>query len=123
MLLVDDSPDVHLLLREIVTDEGGELVSAFSGEEAIRLVEKKIFTLIFMDIRMPRLDGTETLGRMRALGILIPAIAFTSLESGNGEAHYAGLGFSSYLNKDKQFNAGTVVTKILAVVFKGESKS
>ena len=52
--------------------------TAASGKRAMELVEKNQYDIIFMDRRMPEMDGIETAKKMRAIGVTAPIIAFTA---------------------------------------------
>ncbi len=60
VLLVDDEPDNLVALTAVLEPLGRELVSASSGEEALRLLLRQEFAVILLDVRMPGLDGFET---------------------------------------------------------------
>jgi PAS domain S-box-containing protein len=60
ILLVDDEPDNLLALEAVLEPLGRELVSAKSGEEALKLLLNEQFAVILLDVRMPGLDGFET---------------------------------------------------------------
>jgi signal transduction histidine kinase/DNA-binding response OmpR family regulator len=65
ILLVDDRPDKHVVYRSILEDLGQNLVSARSGEEALREVLKNEFAVILLDVNMPGMDGLETAAMIR----------------------------------------------------------
>jgi len=60
ILIVDDDARNLLALREILADLGQNVVTANSGEDALRHVLKTDFAVILLDARMPGLDGFET---------------------------------------------------------------
>lgn len=60
ILLVDDRPENLISLKAVLDSLGYELVSANSGEEALRLLLNHEFALILMDVQMPGMDGFET---------------------------------------------------------------
>jgi PAS domain S-box-containing protein len=60
VLLVDDEPDNLVALTAVLEPLNCELVQAASGEEALRLLLKREFAVILLDVRMPGLDGFET---------------------------------------------------------------
>lgn len=59
ILVVDDNPSMRLTLEGIIEDEGYEVVGAGDGFEAIEIARATSFDLIFMDIKMPGLNGVE----------------------------------------------------------------
>jgi len=102
ILGVDDKAENLLALEMIVEDLDVNLVRAFSGEEALALLEMKEFALILMDVRMPGLDGYETaeLIRRRLEDRQIPIIFITAV---NREERHVFKGYVSgavdYLSK------------------------
>jgi CheY-like chemotaxis protein len=67
ILLVDDEPKSLFALQELLSTLGENLMTAQSGEEALRLVLKHDFAVILLDVRMPGIDGFETAAAIRSL--------------------------------------------------------
>jgi signal transduction histidine kinase len=65
ILLVDNEPGGLLALEAILEPLGQKLITARSGEEALRQLLAHDFALILLDIRMPELDGFQTAALMR----------------------------------------------------------
>lgn len=65
VLVVDDEPGIRATLKDVLEDEGYEVVCAESGEECLRLTESDRFGCILLDIWLPGIDGLETLKRLR----------------------------------------------------------
>ena len=59
ILLVEDEPDIQLLIHKILTANGFEVIKASSGEEGLILASKFMPDLIILDIVMPGLSGLE----------------------------------------------------------------
>ena len=80
ILLVDDRPDKHVVYRSILEELGQNLVTANSGEEALREVLKNEFAVILLDVNMPGMDGLETaeLIRSRKRSAHVPIIFITA---------------------------------------------
>ena len=66
ILIVDDEKSILQSLRGILGDEGFETVCAESGEEALEKIGEMMPDLVLLDIWMPRMDGIETLAKIKA---------------------------------------------------------
>ena len=65
ILIVDDDPASLTLMQEILANQGARIVTATSGEEALRKVLEDDFAAILMDVRMPGIDGFTTASMIR----------------------------------------------------------
>jgi signal transduction histidine kinase len=65
ILIVDDDPGSVALMKDILVDQGARLVTAMSGEEALRKVLDDDYAAILMDVRMPGIDGFTTASMIR----------------------------------------------------------
>jgi PAS domain S-box-containing protein len=81
LLLVDDRPQNLLALRAILEPLGQTLISANSGEEALRCLLDHEFAVILLDVQMPGMDGFETaeLIKRRQLTRDVPIIFLTAI--------------------------------------------
>jgi PAS domain S-box-containing protein len=80
LLVVDDNPENRLLLTTILSEVGFDVREAENGLEAINLFEQWQPHLIWMDMRMPIMDGYQTTAKIRQLvgGNLVKIIALTA---------------------------------------------
>ncbi|MCC7007300.1 MAG: sigma-54-dependent Fis family transcriptional regulator [Acidobacteria bacterium] len=89
ILVVDDEPAIRDAMRMILEYEGHDVQLAGSGSEALALVDREAPDLVFLDIKMPGVDGLEVLGRLRSQNDTLPVVmisahgtAATALEAG-----------------------------------------
>jgi len=83
ILVVDDDPNVRLLLAREIGDRGYEVVAAVDGAQAMAEMDRGDFDVVLTDIRMPGMDGlglTEWIKRTRPDTEVIVMTAFASLE-------------------------------------------
>ncbi|MGD0795715.1 MAG: response regulator [Dehalococcoidales bacterium] len=68
ILVVDDDEAIRTVLREIIVREFGcNVMVARTGSEAIEMVTQQDFDLIFLDLKMPDMDGVEVFRRMKTI--------------------------------------------------------
>ena len=80
ILVIDDEAAIRESMRMILEYEGYECVLAASGPEGLSAVERETPDLVFLDIRMPGMDGLEVLDRIRAFADSLPVV----IVSGHG---------------------------------------
>ena len=74
ILLIDDEESIHLLYREEFEEEGYEVHSALSGEEALEKVALINPDLVILDINMPGMNGIDVLRRLKEMNSKMPVI-------------------------------------------------
>jgi two-component system nitrogen regulation response regulator NtrX len=89
ILVVDDDPAIRDTMRMILEYEGHECALAGSGPEALQSIERDPPDLVFLDVKMPGVDGLEVLSRLRTSHEALPVVivsahgtAATALEAG-----------------------------------------
>lgn len=65
ILIADDEADIGLILKLQLEDSGYSTVRVKDGVEALEVLAKEQFELLLLDIKMPRMDGMQVLGRVR----------------------------------------------------------
>lgn len=74
ILLVDDEDSIHLLYREELEENGYAVHSAFSGEEALKILETLAADLVILDINMPGMNGLDALRKIKEMNPALPVI-------------------------------------------------
>ena len=69
ILIIDDERSIRNSLKEILADEGYDVDVAENGQQGCEMVEKEKYDVIFCDIKMPVMDGVETLAKLNSMGI------------------------------------------------------
>lgn len=85
ILVVDDQAGVRLLLREVFRETGYRIALASHGQEAIVLASAELPSLALVDLKMPVMDGLETLRALKSLDPSMPVLIMTAL--GEGRIH------------------------------------
>ncbi len=103
ILVVDDTAINLTVVKGLLKSTLVKVDTAESGKETLSLVTKKKYDCIFIDHRMPEMDGIETLAAMKELeGNLntdTPCIALTANAGSGARDEYIAAGFDDYLSK------------------------
>ena len=83
VLVVDDDPGIRETMNDILTLEGFDVTVASDGESAIALCRKGGFDVALLDIRMPGMDGVETLEVLKAITPHLRVVMITGFEAGD----------------------------------------
>ena len=103
VLVVDDEPDARELLSEFLTAKGYAVLTASNGEEALRKLKEDRPHLILLDIRMPKMDGLETLRRVREIDHEVGVIMVTAVNEEETGRQALKLGAFDYITKPMNF--------------------
>jgi signal transduction histidine kinase len=100
ILIVDDSKMNLKVANQIMKPYNFNIKLVESGYEALEVMESQTFDLILMDIMMPKMNGIETLRRLKNIdGFNIPVVALTADAIEGTEEKYKNAGFDDYLSK------------------------
>lgn len=78
VLVIDDQPGIRRLLLEVLAEEGYDVHTAANGYEGVQLVKDLKPQLVLMDMKMPGMDGIETLRELKRLGQANKVIMMTA---------------------------------------------
>ncbi len=99
ILVVDDEEDMRWLLSTIIGTEGLKVDLAANGEEALDYLRQSIPDLVLLDIRMPKLDGLQTLQKIKETLPPLPVIMLTAHGDIRSTVKAMKLGAYDYLTK------------------------
>jgi two-component system nitrogen regulation response regulator NtrX len=85
VLVIDDEAGIRESLSGIFEDEGYNIITASSGEEALTIARENIPDIVFLDVWLPGIDGIETLAKFKELYSNIPVVMI----SGHGNIELA----------------------------------
>lgn len=83
ILVVDDQMGVRRLIQEVFREVGCRVATAAHGQEAIALCSVELPSLVLLDMKMPVMDGLETLRALRNLYATLPIIIMTAVGDGD----------------------------------------
>lgn len=99
LLVVDDEPHYREIMTEWFEREGSRVLSAEDGAKAFALLQKNAVNAIVTDIRMPVMDGTELVKRLKGMGKYTPAAVSISGFSDLAPREAYDLGIEAQLSK------------------------
>jgi DNA-binding NtrC family response regulator len=99
VLVVDDDPAVSKSFDPILTRMGFKVVSAKTGLEALNKVAHEQYAALFIDIKMPGMDGIEVAARVHATQPSLPMAIMTGYGSADHRARAAAAGACDFLCK------------------------
>ena len=78
VLIVDDEPDICLVLQDLLRHEGYTVRSVMTGREALHEAEQSQFGAVILDLGLPDLSGFAVLRGLEELDPLLPVIVLTA---------------------------------------------
>lgn len=114
ILIVDDDEATRFLHSKLLSGAGYETDEAADGEEAWMMIFTTSYDLILTDYNMPRLNGLNLVGRMRAASMTVPVIVVSgALELGE-TSDYPSLQLNAIVQKS--FECRNVVDAVMRVL-------
>ena len=77
VLVIDDESAIRDSLKMTLEYDGYEVMLAATGEEGVKLVEREAPDLVFLDIKMPGMDGLEVLQKLRHMVETVPIVVIS----------------------------------------------
>lgn len=104
VLLVDDEKDFVEMLSLRLNEVGEKVTAAYSGKECLETLENKEIDVVILDIKMPGMDGMETLREIKKRFPLVEVIMLTGHGSTETAVEGMKMGAFDYLMKPADFD-------------------
>ena len=98
VLLIDDDPDLSIMLRTLLRGQDFQIQAVFSGEEGIQACRENQPDVVILDILMPEMDGWEVCEHIRDFSE-VPILILSALGSPGSVARALDAGADDYLIK------------------------
>ena len=109
ILVCDDDKEIVEAIEIYLQQEGYEILKAFDGEEAIKILEQEEVDLLIIDVMMPRLDGIHATLKIREKSS-IPIIMLSAKSEDSDKILGLNIGADDYLTKP--FNPLELVARV-----------
>ena len=111
ILMVDDEPDFIKPMSFWFGSKGYNVVTASSGMEALGKIQKKMPDIIFLDLRVPGMDGLATLDNIRKISKEVPVIIISAYVEQVTMKDLEPHNISGVFYKGKNFEEGLVLVE------------
>lgn len=106
ILIIEDDINIHNLIKEMLVENNYDVIDAYSGTEAILILEQKSVDLILLDLMLPGLNGEEIIKKIKD----IPIIVLSAKISNEDKINCLLNGANDYITKP--FNTDELLARI-----------
>jgi DNA-binding response OmpR family regulator len=121
ILIVEDEPNMRMGLRDNLEFEGYEVDSAEDGQEGLDKILNNIYSLVLLDVMMPKMSGFDVCRAIRKKGINTPVILLTAKGEEIDKVLGLELGADDYVTKP--FSLRELLARIKAILRRGEKSA
>ena len=104
ILVVDDEPHIREVLQQLLETEGYVTAGADSGAEALELVREFMPHIVFLDIRMPEMDGIQCLRRIKEIEQNVEVVMISGFATIEMAKRALEIGAFDYIGKPLSFD-------------------
>ena len=113
-LVVDDDPVSASLIQAAVAPRQVLVEVTGTGEDALELAKLYDFDIVIMDLRLPDLDGTDVVRRLRAMHRAVPVMVLSAVDERHEKVRALVAGADDYMTKP--FDADELTARVQAIV-------
>jgi DNA-binding NtrC family response regulator len=116
VLVVDDEQAVRATVAPMLAAMGLESVLTNDGQDGVELfrADPGQFSLVLLDLTMPRMDGAEAFAELRKLRPGMPVVLMSGFNEQEALVRFAGKGIASFIQKPFAFDSlRTVIRSVL----------
>lgn len=117
ILLVEDDIEISTMLKNFLTTEDFEVITAQDGKSACEKFFSDSFNLVLLDLMIPKINGMEVMQRIREKST-VPIIIISAKDTDSDKTLGLGLGADDYITKP--FDIDEVILRINAVLRRSE---
>jgi two-component system, OmpR family, KDP operon response regulator KdpE len=119
VLVVDDEPQIRRALRTSLEAHGYQVQTASNGEEAVVAAAESGLDLLFLDLGLPDIDGTDVIRRVRSFSP-VPVIVLSVRDRQNDKVAALDAGADDYVTKP--FGMEEVLARLRAALRRGPTE-
>ena len=110
ILVVDDDETIRSLFKETLEGIGHEVATIENSSKGLQLIKQQDFTMVFLDLKMPDMDGAELFRQIKAIRPQLPVIIITGYP--NSDIMARALVHVPFALMNKPFNAVDIITAV-----------
>jgi excisionase family DNA binding protein len=110
ILVIDDEPVIGQLFKDTLQENSYQVTTTTSSSEGLELFNKKQFDLIFLDLKMPELDGAELFRHIRETNKQVPVVIITGYP--DSELMEKAMEHGSILVMKKPFSSDAILNAV-----------
>ncbi len=119
VLLVDDEVDFINMMQYWLKSKDFEADVLYSGENVVKQVKDNNYDLMFLDLRLPGVDGLDILREVRGYSKKLPVIIFSAFGTAESLKEATKLGISGFFAKEKGFEEAARLIHTALRIHKG----
>ena len=120
ILVVDDDEIIRSLVKETLEEEGHTVVTAGTSAEGLDCVKRRDFDLVFLDLKMPDMDGDELLKQLKSIKPRLPVTIITGYPG--SEMMERAFKQGPFGVMDKPFDAADIIAAVQNFLHATQSK-